>query len=501
MLLAVSIIVAIFNTYRVKCYCVPMIGPGGNCPTPKPTKNPTYRPCSPYIMQDINYDVDECEISAIAQRENGDIKSAVQDVLMSHLVGNGVGNIPIIGPWASAALDVGVDLFEAATGDENGLVNGIIDDINERTDSILKCMDEKITSVITDDIEVMMEDASEYYHVAASYHVNEDLSNAETKRIKLYMAWMEFKTLANNRFSLNEDNPQYYKDLVVPLQNFVRAFELVSIDYLTYVHVLDNEINYETHFDLTIDAVNSLQEWTETAKDMILDGQIRPRIMDYPCIGGTAVREELITEWENQFDTDHVQPILQFMNDLQRLDDILTGRWRPIAKEDIASTISSNVDVNSYNDADGHLVFEGILLARGCGSGDKIYFGSFFETSNALNEYWTKIRYTMEFASGASSCWSMLGNNGNLANVDYGLRTEFHVIDNELKYGNWDGETKRCDNEKDNFFHAKHGQGYKGYLTVEQERDFSVGDAGIGSRFSCNKVPSVVRYRDIYVYY
>merc|ERR1712154_220409 len=171
--------------------------------------------------------------------------------------------------------------------------------------------------------------------------------------------------------------------------------------------------------------------------------------------------------------------------------------WVAITKNDITSTIASNVDVKTYNDADGHLVVDGTLQARGCGSGDKINFGVLLADSSAK---WRKIRYTMEFVSGSSSCWSILGDNGKLENVNYGL-LEFNVIEDKLSYGDWNGETSRCDNEKDNFLHVKHGRGYKGYLTVEQMRDLNVENAGIGSRFSCIKVPTVVRYKDISVYY
>jgi len=169
--------------------------------------------------------------------------------------------------------------------------------------------------------------------------------------------------------------------------------------------------------------------------------------------------------------------------------------WIAITKDDITSTIASNVDVKTYNDADGHLVVDGTLQARGCGSGDKINFGVLLADSSAK---WRKIRYTMEFVSGSSSCWSILGDTD--AAPDHGL-FGLKTIDNGLSYGNWDGETRRCDNEMDNFLHVKHGNGHKGYLTVEQQRDINVNQAGIASGFSCTHVGSVVRFKDIYVTY
>merc|ERR1719410_2885001 len=171
--------------------------------------------------------------------------------------------------------------------------------------------------------------------------------------------------------------------------------------------------------------------------------------------------------------------------------------WVAVTKNDITSTIASNVDVNAYNDADGHLVVDGTLQARGCGSGDKINFGVLLADSLGGIK-WRKIRYTMEFVSGSSSCWSILGDTDAAPEHGlFGLKT----IDNGLKYGNWDGEKRRCDNEVDNFLHVKHGNGHKGYLTVEQMRDINVDQAGIASGFSCTHVGSVVRFKDISVAY
>merc|ERR1711933_319317 len=97
-----------------------------------------------------------------------------------------------------------------------------------------------------------------------------------------------------------------------------------------------------------------------------------------------------------------------------------------------------------------------------------------------------------------SSCWSILGDTDAAPEHGlYGLKT----IDNGLSYGNWDGEKRRCYNELDNFLHVKHGNGHKGYLTVEQMRDINVNQAGIASGFSCTHVGSVVRFKDISVAY
>merc|ERR1711897_58850 len=97
-----------------------------------------------------------------------------------------------------------------------------------------------------------------------------------------------------------------------------------------------------------------------------------------------------------------------------------------------------------------------------------------------------------------SSCWSILGDTDAAPEHGlFGLKT----IDDGLSYGNWDGEKRRCDNEVDNFLHVKHGNGHKGYLTVEQQRDINVDQAGIASGFSCTHVGSVVRFKDISVAY
>merc|ERR1712173_528157 len=83
---------------------------------------------------------------------------------------------------------------------------------------------------------------------------------------------------------------------------------------------------------------------------------------------------------------------------------------------------------------------------------------------------WNAIRYTIEFVSGFSSCWSILGDTKYGGNKDLGLQLgEFDIIEDALVVpggGSFDGKNVRCDGDADNFLHGQHGDGYRGYLVV-----------------------------------
>lgn len=179
-----------------------------------------------------------------------------------------------------------------------------------------------------------------------------------------------------------------------------------------------------------------------------------------------------------------------------------TPRWIDVSFSDV-HPFQTNADVTLSQDSDGELVVDGELQVRGCGSGSSASFGIIVDDFYYPKERWTKIRYTIEFVSGASSCFSLFGDThyGDFADgVDFGLTT-LSVIDNELNVGGFSGEKRLCNNEKSNFLHRVNGVGNKGFLRVEQSRDMSVQRAGISSGFSCTEIGQIVRYKDIQVMY
>lgn len=177
--------------------------------------------------------------------------------------------------------------------------------------------------------------------------------------------------------------------------------------------------------------------------------------------------------------------------------------WVRITKNDISQTLAVNSDVKTYNDANGGLVVEGTINNYGCGKEQSSHFGVLL--ADSFDPKWNAIRYTIEFVSGFSSCWSILGDTKYGGNKDLGLQLgEFDIIEDALVVpggGSFDGKNVRCDGDADNFLHGQHGDGYRGYLVVEQKRDMSAKSAGIGSGYSCTKRGTVIRYKDISVLY
>jgi hypothetical protein len=179
-----------------------------------------------------------------------------------------------------------------------------------------------------------------------------------------------------------------------------------------------------------------------------------------------------------------------------------TPRWIDVSFSDV-HPFQTNADVTLSQDSDGELVVDGELQVRGCGSGASSSFGIIVDDFYYPKERWTKIRYTIEFVSGASSCFSLFGDThyGDFADgADFGLTT-LSVIDNELTVGSFGGEKRLCNNEKSNFLHRINGVGNKGFLRVEQSRDTYAHRAGISSGFSCTEIGQIVRYKDIQVMY
>eukprot|EP01083_Nonionella_stella_P165827 552720_1 len=186
-------------------------------------------------------------------------------------------------------------------------------------------------------------------------------------------------------------------------------------------------------------------------------------------------------------------------------------RWCSVKTTDVE--IKSHLGVDPSYSGDDNLVIDATITSQGCGSTQSHIFASISDYfDNDILTQWVKIRYTTEFW-GASSCWSLFGNThyGHFAgdfesgliefNID--LPTTDDIIQNELLYGSWKGETVTCNNEKSNFWHSLHGvDGYKGSITVEQRRNTTVSHAGVGSGHSCSS-PGVtkVRYSDIRVGY
>jgi hypothetical protein len=165
----------------------------------------------------------------------------------------------------------------------------------------------------------------------------------------------------------------------------------------------------------------------------------------------------------------------------------------------------TNTAIELFHNADGGLEIDAKLrqqlVGSHCSAESSSNFGLII--GDLEDQKWHKIRYTIEFVSGSSACWSLFGDTkyGPFEDdADFGLTT-LDVIENGLTGGDWKGEKQLCNGEISNFMHGSTGNDYKGYLTVEQDRDLSVDVAGISAGFACTSVDQIVRVKDISVAY
>merc|ERR1719410_932191 len=117
------------------------------------------------------------------------------------------------------------------------------------------------------------------------------------KKGRLHNAWLKFKSTITSRFDNVGPSAQYYKDLLLPLRDFVKSYELLSLDYLMYMDALDSEANYKRDFAFTINSAHTLLAWIKNAREMIVDKEFHARLYQLPC-ANDAQMGEWITEWE-----------------------------------------------------------------------------------------------------------------------------------------------------------------------------------------------------------
>jgi len=204
---------------------------------------------------------------------------------------------------------------------------------------------------------------------------------------------------------------------------------------------------------------------------------------------------------EYQFEEAVMAPYRVMVNDINsNVGDLYCSytkgyAWQDVLKSDVLRDDEIGMDLRLSEDAQGKLIVEGTVRPgyEGCGLNpeDGSFFAVFID-DGAFVTPWERIRYTMEF-EGASSCWSILGNTEKGAFQSGGVYTlgvdesEVNIINNNLRYGSWSGESSRADNVDANFFSGGHGKsGDKGWIRVEQGRDLSAAEAGFGVGLSCS---------------
>jgi len=288
------------------------------------------RKCGANEFASAHYNVDECDIDPIANRQR-DMDEEWRDFAIKTAI-SAVGFVGKRGPYVSFVMDVANDLFRMALDDPNEQINGVIADVNERNAKLLNCMDQKFTKLSKGLVINKIEEVYISYSEAAEYIV-ESKEDMDEKRDRVYAAWVQFRELSDAWFNDKKHDAQYYKNLTVPLQNIVQLFTLTAVDYLTIAYYYKNSQNFQNAFENTIDSFNVLVEWVNRAHDYIVNKELRVRMYQNPCSNWEAM-EAHIAEWENKFLEANLYPIEHDIDLIRAHYAVLTdhGSWFKGAK-------------------------------------------------------------------------------------------------------------------------------------------------------------------------
>eukprot|EP00794_Sanderia_malayensis_P011703 gene11703-12921_t len=167
----------------------------------------------------------------------------------------------------------------------------------------------------------------------------------------------------------------------------------------------------------------------------------------------------------------------------------------------VSHSHAKGVTYSLLSDETGKLTISASVTNHGCGKGP----GSSFVIHIKGN--WRQIMYTQVF-KGSASCWAIFGNKRNekLMTHNAGLEvfnpTFGDIIFGEKKMSSstddvFRGQSVRCDNKKDNFWHGLNGSGER-QATVLLRRKNGAINSGIQTDTSCG-TPSYI-IKDIFVF-
>lgn len=175
--------------------------------------------------------------------------------------------------------------------------------------------------------------------------------------------------------------------------------------------------------------------------------------------------------------------------------------WRKVDPTMVSNSHAFGVQVNLGTDRTGGLLIDGKVLRHGCGRGP----GAAMIVHIKRN--WTQIMYTQVF-KGFVGCWGIFGRDYSESftiNIDSGLEV-FNPSFGDVIFGQkgmrsktddiFSGESYRCDDEANNFWHGNNGRGER-QATVILRRKKGAKEAGVQTGTSCG-TPSFV-IKDIYV--
>jgi len=203
-------------------------------------------------------------------------------------------------------------------GEQEDLLNGVINDVNARLDMMNQCMGQRINKFQVEVQMNSMQRAFIEYHLARTH---KDTGKNDDQMDKLRDAWKEHVLVATTEFDNVAKSADYFIKLLIPMQDFAQSFVLISFDYLKYLHELD-EPNYKGAFEETIDAFVQLRTWADKARSVTLSS-LSKQMRSKPCNNGAFLDNEM-TKWNTAFTKTNINPIVSYIGELYKFHYTLT---------------------------------------------------------------------------------------------------------------------------------------------------------------------------------
>lgn len=228
-----------------------------------------------------------------------------------------ISNVPVVGGVASAALNFGKGMFDI--GEKEDLLNGAIRDMNSRMDAMSKCMGQMIDASEVRDVAGEIKIAFWRYDHAITFD-----GDASEKMEQFEDAWKAHVDVTESKLYILNKPKEYFVKLLMEVQDFAQSFALVSFDYLTYLHELD-ETNYKDAFERTLEAFWDVRTWADKARSVTLSS-LSKQMRSKPCNNGAFLDNEM-TKWNTAFTKMNIYPIDSYIGELYTMHYTLITKY------------------------------------------------------------------------------------------------------------------------------------------------------------------------------
>jgi len=253
--------------------------------------------------------------------------------------GNIVSNIPHpAGAWAGPVIGFIGDMFHVGTFvEKNKVIDGIQDDINERTDVLIGCFDQRVIQFEPKMYDYSMREAISSYQIA----LNTDATDSDVKESVTSDAWASHIKVIDSKFKgrATDDEPLFLFTMFASgvVNDFASTFVLISIDYLKFLKMSESP-DFDMVYDKTMDGMNALLTYGKDAKWKVVEEWTK-ELHAMPCRNGKSLDDEL-KAWQDSFNGEYLEPIEKFLESIEQI--FVTG-MPAIEEGESGSVVSSRL--------------------------------------------------------------------------------------------------------------------------------------------------------------